>query len=554
MRSRPATIVLASSLWLLTAGAASAQPFLVVTPTEVPSGTTVSATITAPGVNYYALVGSTRDSGLVYGGVALGVGTDVAILATGVIGPGGSVTVSVTPPLGAGLDVYHLLAVIAPTPNFLPPTPSATIALRPRGLFTNAPTFPQGLNAGGARVTNVGPPSADTDAVPKGYVDVSSAILGAPAQQEVSTASPLINLAQTGSGDLLSLRTNSSTFPGSGGSTLNGVQFRVLPDGGFVARGQIGLGVIPASGSGWRMMWFPAKVAFRAGYADAAGQFDEANIGYYSWAGGALNIAAGNYSFAMGNQNRVEAGAQCGIALGSGNVVWGSGASFGTCGLALGLNNDVMDQAGVALGQNNTSDGDAAVAIGYTSVANADYSLAFGYRASTNGHTGARVFSDASTTTTLEASANNQFLVRAAGGYRLRTNATLTTGCDLPAGSGVFSCASDRNLKEGFEAVDGEDLLRRLAAMPIERWSYKSEPGVRHLGPVAQDFKAAFDLGVNDVSIGHLDEAGVSLRAIQALEVRTRELQQQTAELNALKAEVAELRRLLNEAVSAAKR
>ena len=39
-------------------------------------------------------------------------------------------------------------------------------------------------------------------------------------------------------------------------------------------------------------MWHPAKVAFRAGYADAGGQFDEANIGYYSWAGGALSRAA----------------------------------------------------------------------------------------------------------------------------------------------------------------------------------------------------------------------------------------------------------------------
>jgi hypothetical protein len=545
MRRTAPCVPIAAVLVLLGASAAVAQPQLAVTPTEVPSGGSVTATITAPGGNYYVLLGSARDSGLTYGGVALGVGTDVALLSMGVVGPGGSVAVPVTPPLSAGLDVYYLLAVISPAPDFLPPSQSSTVGLRPRGLFTNAPVFPQGLNAGGARITNVATPSAGTDAATKSYVDVSSAILGAASQQSLSTSAPLINLQQTGSGDLLSLRTNSATFPGANGSSLNGVQFRVLPDGGLVAKGQITLGVLPATGAGWRMMWYPAKVAFRAGYADAGGQFDDANIGYYSWAGGALNTAAGNYSFAMGNQNTVEAGAQCGIALGSGNVVWGSGASYGTCGLALGLNNDVMDQAGVALGQNNTSDGDAAVAIGYTTTADADYSMAFGYRADTNGHTGAKVFSDASTTTPLEAAANNEFLVRAAGGYRFRTNATLTTGCNLPAGSGVFSCASDRNLKEHFEPVDGELLLRQLAAIPIERWSYKSEPGVRHMGPVAQDFKAAFDLGVNDISIGHLDEAGVSLRAIQALEVRTRELRDKTAEIDGLKAEIAELRRLL---------
>src|SRR5829696_3967515 len=95
-----------------------------------------------------------------------------------------------------------------------------------------------------------------------------------------------------------------------------GDRFRVDSAGGVIALGQIGYGIIPATGAGWRMMWHPQKVAFRAGYADAGGQFDEANTGYYSWAGGALNIAAGNYSFAMGNQNTVEASAQCGVALG----------------------------------------------------------------------------------------------------------------------------------------------------------------------------------------------------------------------------------------------
>src|SRR3954463_3342500 len=74
------------------------------------------------------------------------------------------------------------------------------------------------------------------------------------------------------------------------GSPL-GDRFRVDSAGGFVALGQIGFGIIPASGAGWRMMWYPSKVAFRAGYADAGNQFDDAKIGYYSWAGGALSAA-----------------------------------------------------------------------------------------------------------------------------------------------------------------------------------------------------------------------------------------------------------------------
>jgi hypothetical protein len=318
-----------------------------------------------------------------------------------------------------------------------------------------------------------------------------------------------------------------------------GDRFRVDSAGGVVALGQIGYGIIPASGAGWRMMWYPFKVAFRAGYADAGNQFDDAKIGFYSWAGGALSAAPGNYAFAMGNQNLAEA--QCAVALGSGNNVFGNATDgFATCGIALGLNNDVKDQAGVTLGQNNWSDGDAAVAIGYHSTADADYSMAFGYRASTNGHTGAKVFADASTTDSIEAVANNEFAARAAGGYRFRTNATLTTGCNLPAGSGVFSCASSRTLKDHFVAVDGEDLLSRMRTVPVNTWSYTAEGAqVKHLGPFAEDFRAAFGLGVDNISIGLLDIDGVNFAAARALEARTTA---QAEQIRTLQTENASLR------------
>ena len=301
--------------------------------------------------------------------------------------------------------------------------------------------------------------------------------------------------------------------------------------GGVVALGQIGIGIIPASGAGWRMMWYPYKVAFRAGYADAGNQFDDANVGWYSWAGGALNTAAGTYSFAMGNQNTVEASAQCGMALGSGNKVWGSGGSIGTCGIALGLNNDVLDHAGVAIGQNNWSDGDAAVAIGYTTTADADYSMAFGYRASTNGHTGAKVFGDASTTDSIEAVANNEFAVRAAGGFRFRSNATLTNGCNIAAGGASITCASSRTLKENFLGVDGDDILMRMRRIPVNTWNYIDEGRQsRHLGPFAEDFWREFQLGTEPLAIGHLDIDGVNFAGIKALDARTSELQSTAAQ------------------------
>jgi hypothetical protein len=304
-----------------------------------------------------------------------------------------------------------------------------------------------------------------------------------------------------------------------------GDRFRVDSAGGVVALGQIGIGIIPASGAGSRMMWHPQKVAFRAGYADAGGQFDESNIGYYSVAAGALVTAAGNYSVALGNQNTVEVSAQCGTAIGSGNRVWGSGSNIGTCGMALGLNNDVLKTAGVAIGHNNWSDGSAAVALGYTSTADADYSMAFGYRASTNGHTGAKVFGDASTTDSIEAVANNEFAVRAAGGFRFRSNATLTNGCNIAAGGAAITCASSRTLKENFLDVDGDDVLSRMRRIPVNTWNYTDEGRQsRHMGPFAEDFWREFGLGTEPLAIGHLDIDGVNFAGVKALDERTLEM------------------------------
>jgi hypothetical protein len=306
-----------------------------------------------------------------------------------------------------------------------------------------------------------------------------------------------------------------------------GDRFRVDSAGGVIALGQIGYGIIPATGAGWRMMWYPQKTAFRAGYVDG-GQWDESNIGYYSWAGGALTTAAGIYSFAMGNQNTVEVGAQAGMALGSGNVITATG-SFG---VALGLNNDVLNTAGVAIGQNAWSNGDAAVALGYRTTADADYSMAFGYRASTNGRTGAKVFGDASTTDSIEAVANNEFAVRAAGGFRFRSNATLTNGCNIAAGGASITCASSVTLKENFLGVDGEDVLERMRRIPVNSWNYIDEGRQsRHMGPFAEDFWREFGLGAEPLAIGHLDIDGVNFAGVKALDARTLELRSQVQAL-----------------------
>jgi hypothetical protein len=329
-----------------------------------------------------------------------------------------------------------------------------------------------------------------------------------------------------GMGGKYLLRLRSGSPPGD--------RFAVDTAGGVAAFGSLGIGEILASGPGERMMWYPFKSAFRAGSVDGS-QWDDPNIGFFSWAGGQGTTASGLGTFAMGD-GTIVSGA---LGAGFGNDVVVSG----TVGFAAGTRATCAGFACVAMGNFAAADGQGALALGTRVTANADFSTAMGTRVSTDGHTGAFIRGDASTTATMLAVANNEFAVRAAGGFRFRTSADLSTGCDLAAGTGVFTCTSSRTLKEGFAEVDGEDVLARIRGVPVNTWSYVGEAGgVRHMGPFAEDFRAAFSLGVSDRSIGLLDIDVVNFAAVKALEARTAELRAATAEVGRLTSEVATLR------------
>ncbi|MDY7094870.1 MAG: tail fiber domain-containing protein [Acidobacteriota bacterium] len=86
---------------------------------------------------------------------------------------------------------------------------------------------------------------------------------------------------------------------------------------------------------------------------------------------------------------------------------------------------------------------------------------------------------------------------------------------------------SDRAAKQDFQPVDSTTILEKIGALPVSSWSYKRDQGaVRHIGPVAQDFHAAFGLGSSDKHISSVDADGVALAAIQALYQRLMEKEQ----------------------------
>ena len=106
----------------------------------------------------------------------------------------------------------------------------------------------------------------------------------------------------------------------------------------------------------------------------------------------------------------------------------------------------------------------------------------------------------------------------------------------------TFISSSSREVKTDFRALDGKEVLGQLSEVPVMSWRYKTEDeDERHFGPVAEDFQAAFQLG-DGKTITNIDADGVALAAIQGLHSL---LQERDAELNALRSEVAELRRLL---------
>ena len=77
---------------------------------------------------------------------------------------------------------------------------------------------------------------------------------------------------------------------------------------------------------------------------------------------------------------------------------------------------------------------------------------------------------------------------------------------------------SDRNSKDNIERVSGRDVLRRLDEIAISKWRYKSQDAsIRHIGPMAQDFAAAFGVGEDEKFITSIDADGVALAAIQGL-------------------------------------
>ncbi|HEX8336884.1 MAG TPA: hypothetical protein VF621_09140, partial [Pyrinomonadaceae bacterium] len=195
--------------------------------------------------------------------------------------------------------------------------------------FVAGQVFSAGLSANNALITNVGNPVNAGDATNKAYTDANF-VKFVPGAEQLSVGDA------NGTAPMINLRGGSTCCSGPGGHTP--AWFKVFQNGSFVATGNLGIGVSPMQGKGYRTSWDSYKGAFRSGYAD--NEWDDNTVGFFSWAGGSNSTAEGLYAFAFGDTNFARSTSS--IAFGSGNEVKGA------AGFSAGAGNRVCDTYGVA--------------------------------------------------------------------------------------------------------------------------------------------------------------------------------------------------------------
>jgi hypothetical protein len=263
--------------------------------------------------------------------------------------------------------------------------------------------------------------------------------------------------------------------------------------------------------------------------------------------GGSFNAATGTRATVGGGSENTASNFDATVSGGAGNTASGTHATVGG-----GLGNVASGlYAMVAGGYGNTSAGSYAVVPGgLQNQAAGDHSFAAGHQATVGAeHPGTFLFADAKDAV-FPSVAANEFAVRATGGVRLvsavDSQGQPIAGVELPPGSGSWSMLSTREAKAELVPIDGVQIVDALADLPISTWSYRSQSGsIRHIGPLAQDFHAAFGLGEDEQHISALDADGVALAAVQGvyqlLQERDALVAEQQVRIEALEARLASL-------------
>jgi len=275
------------------------------------------------------------------------------------------------------------------------------------------------------------------------------------------------------------------------------------------------------------------------GGGGASGGANRVTANYATVGGGLGNTASFTYTTIGGGIGNTASFTAATVGGGWDNEAGGPWATVGG-----GLDNKASGNKATVSGgaHNETSGWGAIVPGGRYNTAEEDCSFAAGFRAKAK-HDGAFVWADFQKFD-FDSTANNQFSARTTGGARfvsaIDSSGNPTAGVVLAPGGTSWGWPSSRAIKENFASADAEEILEQLASLPVEIWNLRSQdPSIRHIGPVAEDFYAAFGFGEDNRHINAGDADGVALAAVQGLYELS---QEQAARIEALEAENAALR------------
>jgi hypothetical protein len=162
------------------------------------------------------------------------------------------------------------------------------------------------------------------------------------------------------------------------GTTSPEFKLSLDSDGGIIAKGTYNAGAtISTSGEGTRLIWYPRKAAFRAGFVEAS-QWDENNIGSYSVAMGYNTTASNTYSTAMGYQTTASGHASTSMGTTS--------TASGSFSMSTGSSTTASGTTSMAMGQGTTASGNFSTTMGYNTTASSSYSMAMGLATTASGN------------------------------------------------------------------------------------------------------------------------------------------------------------------------
>lgn len=285
-----------------------------------------------------------------------------------------------------------------------------------------------------------------------------------------------------------------------------------------------------------------ANAQATSGNTTAVGSNAQATSNPYASSFGADSKASNTNATALGGKSSAAGNATAvgynAVAPQESVVIGSNAAATSNENVVIGVSAAATYQS-IAIGKLAETDANNCIAIGYNSNARNQNSIAIGLNVTTPASNDMISIGNSSNSSVLfcGASDNSKALVVGTGNSN-------GNGAYLSKG-GVWNNASDKNLKDGFSKVSGADVLAKVMALDVTKWKYKGT-NEYHIGPMAQDFFAAFGLGTDDKHISSIDPSGVALVAIQELkkenEALTKRVDDQQKLLEQLLKEVNELK------------